>query len=939
MRPPNITSAGASIGAKIVFWFLAINIVSCGLLAWRTYDISRRSLEETVQTSLLVVAKKKAEQLEHLTLEKIRSVESLMYRPSISDAAREFSGALSGGGKDSEGYRAAVAKYGPSLAHLSDTFNYADCALVSPDGEILFDQSGLLVISENLLTGPQKGTELADTFERARTLLQAEISGFEIYPRMKEPAAFIASPVLDNGVVVAVIVFQLNNRELYSVINDYTGLGETGEVLVAARLNHDEMVVINPLRRNASQAFSIRAPLTGGAYPALAKALGGVHGSGLFEDPQLRPVVASWTYVPSFRWGMVVQQRAEEAFSLTKAQRDATMWLFLFMVPPIVILAMAVARTITRPIRVAVRVAEQVAAGDLDAKFEITSRDETGHLLAAIRSMTGDLRELYASMEDKIRARTSELQLANEELLLARVAAEEANKTKSAFLANMSHELRTPLNAIIGYSEMLQEDANDKGDLEPVEDLKKIEAAGRHLLGLINDILDLSKIEAGKMEVYVESVDIEALVNEVVSIVRPLAEKNGNCLEVNFQDDDLGVFSSDETKVKQCLLNLMSNANKFTSNGRVTISVARDAGGCVIFTVSDTGLGMTQEQLGRLFQAFSQADASTTKRFGGTGLGLAITKHFCTALGGDISVKSIPGAGSTFQIRLPDHQAPTEKEIVESQAKHGHVTILVVDDDPVARDLLSRTLENKGYRVITARHGLEALALARQHKPDAITLDVMMPQLDGWGVLKQLKEDRELRNIPVIMVTILNERGLAIPLGAVELLTKPVDRNRLTSLLEEYCGDQADKSILIIEDDQATRDLLGRSVSSLGYKSKVAVNGQDGLDWLSKNPPPDLILLDLMMPKLDGFGFLRELRKNRGYDAIPVIIVTAKDLSPHDVENLKELGADIVTKDNDYLQDLMTFMRECLRLSEAGAARPLERAGGTSDEDTVGRRQ
>jgi signal transduction histidine kinase/DNA-binding response OmpR family regulator len=919
MTLPRLDFLRSSIGAKIIFWFLAINIVSCGLLAWRTYDISRESLEQAIQTSLQVVAKKKVEELEALTLEKIRSVESLMHNASIGEAAREISEAIRTSGRESESYRQAIAKHGPTLKRLSDTFNYVGCAIVSPEGVTLFAQSDMAPFNANSFGGPLKDTELSDTIDRARTLLQAEISAFQLYPGQKEPAAYIAGPVLDNGVVIAVVVFQLDNQEIYSLINDYTGLGETGEALVAAKFGQGQLVVVNPLRHDASKAFSIRAPLDGGAFPALARALAGVHGSGLFDDLKHEPVVASWTYVPSFRWGMVVQQSTAEAFALTRAQKEATLWLLFFMIPPIIALAMGVARTITKPIKTAVGVAEKVAAGNLDANFEIDSRDETGLLLTAIRSMTGELRGLYDSMEDKIRARTRELQLANEELSVARVAAEEASKTKSAFLANMSHELRTPLNAIIGYSEMLQEYALDKDDPEPIEDLKRIESAGRHLLGLINDILDLSKIEAGKMEVFVERVEIRPLVNEVLSIVQPLADKNGNALELCCPDD-VGGFMSDETKVKQCLLNLMSNANKFTSHGKVTLTVERDADASIVFRVSDSGLGMTDEQVARLFEAFAQADASTTKRFGGTGLGLAITRHFCAALGGDVSVESAPGVGSTFTIRLPDRQEPVAtKDRAEATSPRPLPTILVVDDDAMARDLLTRTLENKGYRVIAARHGLEAMALARQHKPQAITLDVMMPQLDGWGVLRQLKEDEELRNIPVIMVTILNERALAIPLGAAELLTKPIDRQRLTALITHYCGGSSENTVLVIEDDSATRELLCRCVSGAGYKAEAAINGQDGLDWIAENPVPDLILLDLMMPNLDGFGFLSELRKRRDYDHLPVIIVTAKDLSDEDICKLKEFRADIITKDHDYAEELVRIMRQCLNTSAADA--------------------
>ena len=509
------------------------------------------------------------------------------------------------------------------------------------------------------------------------------------------------------------------------------------------------------------------------------------------------------------------------------------------------------------------------------------------------------------------------------ELAAARDAADEANRTKSNFLANMSHELRTPLNAIIGYSEILQEDAADKGDKEPIDDLQKIESAGRHLLGLINNILDLSKIEAGKMDVFIEPVDIPAMVKEVVSIVRPLTDKNENVIEV-ICPADIGSFRSDQTKIKQCLLNLLSNASKFTSKGKLTLAVAREGGSRVRFSVSDTGLGMTPEQLGRLFQAFSQADASTTKRFGGTGLGLAITKHFCTMLGGDVTVESTPGKGSTFTIRLPDQGvAPAAVEATALPAADGRATVLVVDDDASVRDLLAKTLEKEGYRVIAAGNGVEALALAREHRPQAITLDVLMPQMDGWGALKELKADANLRDIPVIMVTVLNERGIAIPLGAAEFVTKPVDRQRLTAILREHCGGPGAGSVLVVEDDQPTREALCRPLASMGYVAYEAVNGRDGLDWLSSHPAPSLILLDLMMPEMDGFEFLRELRQRPALAGVPVIVVTAKDLTDEDVRILSGQTEKIIAKDQTYLTELAAAVRGRLVRQPVREAEPV----------------
>lgn len=513
----------------------------------------------------------------------------------------------------------------------------------------------------------------------------------------------------------------------------------------------------------------------------------------------------------------------------------------------------------------------------------------------------------------------TELKQREAELAAARDVADEANRTKSTFLANMSHELRTPLNAIIGYSEILQEDAADKGDKEPIEDLQKIESAGRHLLGLINNILDLSKIEAGKMDIFIEPVDIQALVKEVVSIVKPLADKNENVIEVACPAD-IGSFRSDQTKVKQCLLNLMSNASKFTNKGKLTLTAAREGGSQVCFSVSDTGVGMTDEQISRLFQAFGQADASTTKRFGGTGLGLAITEHFCTMLGGDVTVASTPGKGSTFTIRLPDQGVvPAAAEGLASApaAADGRATVLVVDDDALVRGLLTKTLEKEGYRVIAAGNGVEGLALARLHRPQAITLDVLMPQMDGWRALKEFKSDIALRDIPVIMVTVLNERGMAIPLGAADFVTKPVDRQRLAAILREHCSSSA--SILVVEDDQPTRELLCHSLKTMGYAPSAAINGRSGLDWLASNPPPRLILLDLMMPEMDGFEFLRELRKRPMFAEVPVIVVTAKELTAEDVRILSGQTERIITKDQSYLVELAAAVHGRLARQPAAA--------------------
>jgi len=558
-------------------------------------------------------------------------------------------------------------------------------------------------------------------------------------------------------------------------------------------------------------------------------------------------------------------------------------------------------------------VAERVARHHAASEAHIQRRSDGRWIQVSERkTANGGVVAIYADI--------TESKQREAELAAARDAADEANRTKSSFLANMSHELRTPLNAIIGYSEILQEDAADKGDQEPIDDLQKIESAGRHLLGLINNILDLSKIEAGKMDVFIEAVDIQALLKEVLSIVTPLADKSGNAIEV-ICPADIGSFRSDQTKVKQCLLNLLSNANKFTSKGTLKLALAREGSSQVTFRVSDSGVGMTQEQLGRLFQAFSQADASTTKRFGGTGLGLAITKHFCTMLGGDVTVASTPGTGSTFTMRLPDQAiapAPALSPAPAAGAADGRSTVLVVDDDPSVRGLLAKTLEKEGYRVISAGNGVEALSLAREHRPQAITLDVLMPQMDGWEALKELKADAGLRDVPVIMVSVLNERGMAIPLGAADFVTKPVDRQRLAAILREHCAGVSGAEILVVEDDPPTREALCRSLASMGYAAHAAVNGRNGLDWLAGHPAPSLILLDLMMPEMDGFEFLRELRQRPALADVPVIVVTAKELTTEDVRILSGQTDAIIAKGEAYLTELTAAVRARLVRQPAG---------------------
>jgi signal transduction histidine kinase/CheY-like chemotaxis protein len=509
-------------------------------------------------------------------------------------------------------------------------------------------------------------------------------------------------------------------------------------------------------------------------------------------------------------------------------------------------------------------------------------------------------RELYdahqskkAELEQLVQERTHELSIARDQAL-------EASRAKSQFLAKMSHELRTPLNAILGYSEMLEEDAQADARERDAADLRKIQVAGKHLLALINDVLDLSKIEAGQVALYLEDVDLAALVEEVQSTVRPIVEKNGNRFVVDVPAD-IGAVRADVTKVRQALFNLLSNAAKFTEQGQVELTARRDER-TVSFSVRDTGIGMTEEQMKHLFTPFRQADASTARRYGGTGLGLAISQRFAQLLGGDITARSEPERGSTFTLTFPVRSSSSDRppaSVAPSSGPKG--TVLVIDDDVEARELLGRLLAAEGYGVIEARDGQQGLELARVLRPVAITLDVVMPKVDGWSVLAALKADPSLADIPVIVVSVLGERALALSLGATEYVTKPVDRDRLSSLLRRHLS--ARGYVLVVDDDPDARELMSRAVAELGHEP-VAVDGGAGAQRELRTRRHDLVLLDLLMPEMDGFALLDWMRATPDQRDIPVVVMTAKDLTVEDRARLSGSVSSILQKASTSHRDL-----------------------------------
>jgi two-component system, NtrC family, sensor kinase len=626
------------------------------------------------------------------------------------------------------------------------------------------------------------------------------------------------------------------------------------------------------------------------------------------QDIAGRKVLTAYAPVAPLGWLVFVELPATEAYAPLYAALERLALVLLAALGFAVLAGMFLARRMVGPIQALRAGAERIGAGDLSQQIRIKTGDELEALANQFNDMAGRLQESYAGLEQKVEERTREVEEKSRQL-------EIASQHKSQFLASMSHELRTPLNAIIGLTEMMVTNAARFGTEKAAEPLRRVHRAGSHLLGLINQVLDLSKIEAGKLELSPDLVALAPLINEVVDTARPLAEQNNNRLVVKCQEN-LGSLTVDPMRLRQILLNLLSNACKFTKQGEVTLLARKlvNEGSWIEFAVSDTGIGMTPEQQAKLFEEFTQADSSTARQYGGTGLGLAITRKLARMMGGDVTLTSEAGKGSTFTVRLPAiTDVPAGAQISSDRGRSTRADcVLVIDDDATARELISDHLKAGGFSVVTAAGGVEGIKLAKELQPTAITLDVMMPDLDGWSVLAALRQNPELADIPVIMVSIVDDKRRGIALGAAGYLTKPIDRERLHRLIRRFQAAARATRVLMVEDDASQRERMLGWLERPQWMVREAANGREALVLL-REEKPDVILLDLMMPEMDGFEVVAALQGDKDWRDIPVIVITSLDLNAKDRERLNAGVQSVLVKDKFRPEDLVERIRHLVQ--------------------------
>ena len=728
-----------------------------------------------------------------------------------------------------------------------------------------------------------------------------------------QAAVVIAVPILNQQRNLVGFLAGIVNLSEVQRLSTYSRIGVNGQAVVVDRRGR---VIAHPRDDWRAEAKDLSSS---GIFQL---SLGHDTGVSWYTDPDGNvPRVAGFATVPVVGWKVWVSQPVADLRSeLTPLIISTLEWLLVAIVLALV-LGFVAAAWISRPVVELTSAAQRIAKGDLATPVKVRERFAAKELRGLARSfneMATRLSGAYQTLEEKVTQRTSELQAANQELA-------RANKLKSEFLANVSHELRTPLSAIIGFSQILLDGIDGPINDDQQQDILQVNRSGQSLLVLINQILDLSKIEAGKMELSLERVDLPELVTSVLESISPLAQEKGLRIDTRFAPG-LPAVEADAARLKQIFINLLSNAVKFTERGHIEV-IAQPSGRMVRIAVKDTGIGISADAQKIIFEEFVQGDGSSTRRHGGTGLGLSIVRKLVEMHGGAVTVISEPGLGSTFTFTVPAWGAATQGLVANgprrplrrpNQGLPG-AAILVVDDDSSVRQLIARHLEQEGWKTVQASNATDALQLARESKPLLITLDIMMPDASGWWVLEKLKEDPRTAGIPVLVVTIVEDQRMVFDLGASDYLGKPYERRALIAKIHRLLPQLDGKHVLVVDDDPEARTILGRWLKEEKAEVVAASSGAEALTLIAQSPP-DLVLLDLMMPGMSGFEMVARLRAQSEGAHIPIMIVSAKDLTTEDILTLNGNVQRFVAKGSIDAAGLTNAVRQLLGQSKSQGA-------------------